>query len=75
MTFIFAILGPNHRVKLGDGAAQLKNSAHAHIPVAVLDLVWFPAPSFVRMRVRGKEGSGKCLCLSADPRLECERRC
>ena len=23
MTFIFAILGPNHRVKLGDGAAQL----------------------------------------------------
>ena len=25
MTFIFAILGPNHRVKLGDGAAQLHN--------------------------------------------------
>ena len=23
MTFIFAILGPNHRVELGDGAAQL----------------------------------------------------
>ena len=28
---------------------------------AGVQVVWFPAPSFVRMRVRGKEGSGKCL--------------
>ena len=60
MTFIFAILGPNHRVKQATALRNCTNSAHAHIPVAVLGLLDLPLAflhslisNFSRVRRKG----------------------
>ena len=62
MTFIFAILGPNHRVKLGDGAAQLHkfrprshSSCRADLPDPFPGLS--PPPNF-KFLARAQKGSG-----------------
>ena len=72
MIFIFAILGPNHRVELGDGAAQLhkfRPRSHSSCRARPLSRAFLRPLISNSSRVRRK-GLGTRLALAASASVE-----